>query len=376
MADSQPEVENMPVASLQLDSENPRFGEHHGESHSQAEILGHIVRTFGVDDLLSSLAVNGYFHAEPLLCRRNPLTDELIVSEGNRRLAACLILIGDDRAANQERRASRFRAIHKKHGSPTIDPVPIIEMDARADRKEMLSYLGVRHIASAQQWDSFAKAVWIARVVRETDLDTNAIAEMIGDQHQTVTRLLQGYYFIQQLIGKGLFRPEDSARSGRGSNIRYPFSWVYTVLGYRSVRDYLALDDDAKNAKPVPDDRLDDAGFLVTALFGNRAKGRSSALTDSRQLGDLAAAVSDSAKVELLRSGKTLNEIAVLTLPLDERLAAGLLDARQNLGDLNNRLTEQDVPPQIATRHTEQSERVERLAGEVHRKLKNAASNG
>ena len=376
MTASQPEVENVHVAQLQLDAENPRFGEHDGQSQSQSEILNHIVRTFGVEDLLSSLAVNGYFHAEPLLCRRDPTTQNLIVSEGNRRLAACLILSGDDRAADQQRRADRFRAMHTKHGSPPIDRVPIIELDASANRKEILSYLGVRHIASAQQWDSFAKAVWIARVVSETDLDTNAIAEMIGDQHQTVTRLLQGYNFIHQIMDKGLFRPEDSARSGRGSNTRYPFSWVYTILGYRSVRDYLGLDDDPKNPTPVPDRHLDDAGLLVGALFGNRAKGRSSALTDSRQLGDLAAAVSDSAKVGLLRSGKTINEIAVLTMPLNQRLAAGLLDAKENLGDLNNRLTEQDVPKAIASRHTEQSERVERLAGEVHRKLKDAAANG
>ncbi|MDE0476080.1 MAG: hypothetical protein OXI50_16125 [Gammaproteobacteria bacterium] len=374
MLDAQPRTER--VATLQLDAENPRFGEHDGQSQSQTDILDHIVATFGVDDVLSSLAVNGYFRAEPLLCRRNPSTNDLVVSEGNRRLVACLMLTGDERAANHKPRAARFRAIHAKHGSPPIDPVPIIQLDADADRKQILSYLGVRHIASAQQWDSFAKAVWIARVVRETDLDMDAIAEMIGDRYKTVTRLLQGYSFVHQLIDKGVFRPEDSVRSGRGSNTLYPFSWVYTILDYRSVREYLNLNDDPTATNPVPDDHLDDASLLIVALFGNRARGRSSALTDSRQLGDLAAAVSDPAKIRLLRSGKTLNEIDVLTMPLDARLAKGLLEARENLGDLNTRLTEQDTPAAMARRHTGQSERVERLAGEVHRKLKNAAADG
>ncbi len=376
MPDSKPQVSTVPVSTLALDATNPRFGESATQSLSQTEVLDHIVRTFGVDDVLSSLAVNGYFHAEPLLCRRDRQTDSLVVSEGNRRLAACLILTGDERAANHQRRAERFQAIHQQHGSPTIDPVPIIEVDAEQDRKQVLSYLGVRHIASAQQWDSFAKAVWIARVVDETDLDTDAIAEMIGDQHQTVTRLLQGYNFIRQLIEKGLFRPEDSVRSGRGSNTSYPFSWVYTVLGYRSVRDYLALNDDPTAISPVPDDHLDDASLLTVALFGSRSKGRSSALTDSRQLGDLAVAVSSPAKIGLLRNGKTLDEIAILTMPLDDRLGEGLLDARTNLGDLNNRLTEQVIAPAVASRHTDQSERVERLAGEVHRKLMTATENG
>ena len=239
----------------------------------------------------------------------------------------------------------------------------------------MLSYLGVRHIASAQQWDSFAKAAWIARVVRETDLDTDAIAEMIGDQHQTVTRLLQGYNFVRQLIEKEKFFPEDSVRSGRGSNTSYPFSWLYTILGYGSVREYLCLDDDPRELHPVPEDHLEEASFLVVALFGSRSQKRNSALTDSRQLGELAAAISDPEKVGLLRNGKTLDDIAVLTMPIDDRLTKGLDDAKSNLGELRNRLTEQDVPATVAAKHTTQSERVEVLAGEVHLKLMIAAAN-
>lgn len=376
MPDDKHQVSTVPVATLRLDAENPRFGENCEQSLSQTEILDHIVRTFGVDDVLSSLAVNGYFAAEPLLCRRDSQTSSLIVSEGNRRLAACLILAGDERAANQKSRAARFQEIHRRHGSPTIDPIPIIQLDADRDRKEMLSYLGVRHIASSQQWDSFAKAVWIAQVVDETDLDIGAIAEMIGDRHKTVARLLQGYNFMRQLTDTGRFRPEDSVRSGRGSNTSYPFSWVYTILDYPTVRDYLALDKDPTAANPVPDDHLDDARLLADALFGNRSKGRSSALTDSRQLGALASAVSSPEKVELLRNGKTLDDIAVLTMPLDERLAKGLRDARENLGDMNNRLTEQDVPAAVASRHTDQSGRVERLAREIHQKLTAAKENG
>ncbi len=54
---------------------------------------------------------------------------------------------------------------------------------------------------------------------------------MIGDQHRTIRRLLEGCYFIRQTIEAGEFRPQDSQRRGRGSVTDYPFSWVYTVLG-------------------------------------------------------------------------------------------------------------------------------------------------
>ncbi len=55
-------------------------------------------------------------------------------------------------------------------------------------------------------------------------MPVSKITEMIGDQHSTVVRLLEGYRFIRQLIENGEFRPEDSQRKGRGSVSEYPFS--------------------------------------------------------------------------------------------------------------------------------------------------------
>ena len=370
------EVDRVPIGDLWLDAENPRFGLLDADLANQTAILDHIVTTFGVDDLLSSLAVNGYFDAEPLVCREIRQDHQLVVSEGNRRLAACLILTGEDRARNQRRRTEQYSKVHEENGTPNVSTIPVLIIDAATSPKAILSYLGVRHIASSQQWDSFAKAVWIARVVRETDLDTEDIAQMIGDRHQTVRRLLEGYNFMHQLVDAGRFLSENSVRKGRGSNTSYPFSWVYTILGYTPVRTFLEIQGPPTKLDPVPAEKLDNAGLLATAMFGDRSKGRSSALRDSRQLGDLAMAVSSPQKVELLRQGRTLSDIEILTMPLHERLAAGLLLAKDTLGDLNNRLTEQQATPEVAQVHTEQSDRVKRLATAVDNKLRGAAEGG
>ena len=62
-------VERVRLADLLLDADNPRFGQQDAGG-SQAELLDHLVQKFGVDDVLSSLSVNGYFEAEPMVCRR------------------------------------------------------------------------------------------------------------------------------------------------------------------------------------------------------------------------------------------------------------------------------------------------------------------
>jgi hypothetical protein len=284
--------------------------------------------------------------------------------------------VGDERAKNQSAKTEQYGAMHKGHGAPSVNPVPIIVFGKHDDQRKLLSYLGVRHIASAQPWDSFAKAVWISRAVTEAKLSTEDVANMIGDKHRTVARLLEGFHFINQLIETGRFSPDNSVRKGRGSNTSYPFSWVYTILGYNAVRSFLDLSDDPSDPKPLKEKRLDDAQLLTRAMFGDRSKGLNSAIEDSRQIGELAAVVTSPEKIELLRQGKSIRDIGTITLPLEQRLAAGLIQARDVLGDLHARLAEQDVTPAVAARFVDQSGKVQRLATEVDKRLREIALGG
>lgn len=372
-ADSQDQNHDRPITyhsltNLLLDSSNPRFGTWE-ERTSQTQILDHIVNNFGVNDVLSSLAVNGYFQAEPLVCRRPQGSDSAVVIEGNRRLAACLIITGNERAKNQPRRTSEAANLWKTFGHPRVDPVPAILVESHEDDAATLSYLGVRHIASSQPWDSYAKAAWVANVIDRGDLEIQNVAKMIGDQHQTISRLLEGYYLVQQLIVESKFVPENSIRKGRGSVTEYPFSWVYTIVGYAAVRNFLKLAEGGPRRNPVNIDQLDRAQLLFQSMFGDTSRGRNSAVEDSRQLGDLAAALRDSEKVRLLTQGKTLAEIDTLTRPIEEHLLVGLGNVRDTLRDIIGRLAEQELSHSVATNLIETSNNIRKLAGELNRRL-------
>lgn len=366
-------TELVPLDQLLLDKNNPRFGFPDKPTANQADILDNIVEKFGVDDVLSSLAVNGYFDAEPMVCKITSKSKEFIVAEGNRRLAACLILNGDDRAARQKNRTAEYRRIWEKHGSPSIDPVPAIKFDPKKEGHVLLSYLGVRHIASAQPWDSYAKAAWVARVVEEEQLTITDVALMIGDQHRTITRLLQGYYFIQQVIEAGKFRPEDSVRKGRGSVTDYPFSWVYTLLGYSTARSFLGMPEDGAKPNPILKKNLNHASVVTTAMFGNRSTGRNAAIEDSRQLGDLASALASPEKVSLLQAGRTVAEIERVTRPIDERLSNGLGLVREIQADLLAGLGEHELPGATAAPLVEVASKNRRASSEIEKKLREVA---
>ena len=366
--------DQLPLSQLILDRENPRFGNLGGGSSSQADILDHIVEKFGVDDVLSSLAVNGYFDAEPLVCRKPVANNYYTVVEGNRRLAACLILAGDERASRQVKRKEQYQKIWLKHGKKQIDPVPIIIFDSEVQEQEILSYLGVRHIASAQPWDSYAKASWVAKVVEQSGLSLEDVALMIGDQHKTISRMLEGFYFIQQLIETGNFRPEDSVRKGRGSVTEYPFSWVYTMLGYSSIRKFLDLVEETPAANPVKTQNLSKASLVTKSMFGDRSKGKSAAISDSRELGDLASAFANPEKVSMIEQGKTIEEITRLSKPIDERLRQGLAQIREIQTDLISGLTEHQIPVSVAEPLVELATKNKRSAQEIEKKLKETVS--
>ena len=367
-------VHRIHLKDLLLDEENPRFGRQ-DRGTSQEQILDHIVEKFGVNDVLSSLAVNGYFDAEPLVCRRLTGSRRAVVVEGNRRLAACLIITEDKRASNQARRSADFSKLWEDHGQQRIDPVPAITFDTgeQEQEKAILSYLGVRHIASAQPWDSYAKAAWVARVVQENELNVRNVSKMIGDQHRTVNRMLEGYYLVQQLTETGHFNQQDSVRRGRGSVTDYPFSWIYTVLEYKTVRDFLELADGDARQDPVNERNLDKGALLLQSMFGDKSKGRNSAINDSRQIGPFAAAFASREKIRLLEQGKDLTEIEELTQPIEKRLSSGLGDVLDTLRDLVARLSEQEIQQETAIELLSDSRRIRKLAVDLDKRLQEIA---
>ncbi len=363
----------LPVESLLLDGDNPRFGNlGDGDKQEQSAILDRVVERFGVGDILSSLAVNGYFSSEPLVCEKSPESGRFVVKEGNRRLVACLMILGDSRASNQQMRAGRFKKIWEDHNKPIIDPVSVIIFPY--DDPRILSYLGVRHIASTQPWDSYAKASWVAQVVEKNNLKVSQISQMIGDQHKTINRLLEGYYLIQQLIKTGRFQPSDSVRKGRGSVSDYPFSWVYTILGYLTVRDFLKMESSEAIKEPLSKNNLQKGELVLKSMFGDKSQGRNAAIDDSRKLSSLAKVFGDKEKIRLLEQGKNIEEIEDLTQPIEQQLADGLGRTKSILRNLISGLAEHSIHQDSAKDLIADSSGNRNLAASLDKKIREIAS--
>ncbi len=323
-------VREIPLSSLRLDAENPRFAGALGKDARQKEIVNYVADTIGLSDLLSSMSQGGFYRSSPLI---GIVDDEsFIIVEGNRRLAAALVLTEEPRAVSQKHRLRNYPV--KKTVAPSLARLPVL---IASSREEVLPYLGIAHIVGNKKWDSYAKAAWAAKVAA-TEIypgGLRQIADEIGDKHRTLERMVQAYRLVTQLESNARFSATATMKKGRGT-ATYPFSWVYTALGFSAIREWIGLSQETPDATISSDiitdlDGLDKASDLLVWMFGSQAKNRQPALTDSREISDLAAAVTDERVLSQLRRGKTLAEAQEAVKPSHEKLMDGLEVAKESL---------------------------------------------
>ena len=90
-------IEWMNVSELAFDIRNPRLPEFDlTDTTPEAEVIRILWETMDVRELVMSIAASGFFPHEPLIVAQE--SDENVVIEGNRRLAAVKLLLRPDLA--------------------------------------------------------------------------------------------------------------------------------------------------------------------------------------------------------------------------------------------------------------------------------------
>jgi hypothetical protein len=217
---------------LELDRHNPRFG---GDDvpagrKGEATIIKRLLDDADLSELIESIAANGYLDLEPLFVVVEK--DKNIVVEGNRRLAAVKLLrepkLAQDVGVHLPVVASGLRK--------TLDQVHGIKLSSREEARQLI---GFKHINGTHKWDSYAKARFATEWYRKERVNGATLADIarsLGDRHDTVQRLVQGVFVLDQASKYNLFEPDQ----------RYPgrifyFSHLYTALTRPEYRAFLEL---------------------------------------------------------------------------------------------------------------------------------------
>jgi hypothetical protein len=254
------DMTRLSTAELYLDYRNPRLVGEAGKT-DQLKLIETLWKNESLDELALSIAQNGFFNEEPLLVVKEE--GNLVVVEGNRRLATVKLLLNDE--LRRKLRATDL---------PSLTPTQKAELDTLPvsiypDRKSLWAYIGFRHVNGPLTWDSWPKAQYIAFVRDTFGIDLDQIALSIGDKNQTVKRLYRGLMVLNQATEQADYRLEDRHKK------HLSFSHLYTGLDYAGFQQHLGLGKDAGyNPNPIPPEYLPNLKELMIWLFGSRDEGK------------------------------------------------------------------------------------------------------
>ena len=330
------EIAKVPVEWLALDRENPRLVYSIGEL-SDADIIAQLYRSEDLSELLQSIAANGYLDIEPLVVLNGD--GSLIVLEGNRRLAA-IRLFEKPKLADLVSQRAKVRVNvpdFDEEFRSTIHKISVYRVESRADAR---SFIGFKHINGAAKWQSYAKARFAAKWYEESrkqGVTLENIAAQIGDKHDTIKRMVNAIYVLDQADETGVFQLSDRATP------RFNFSHLYTALSRGQYMPFLGLDQAWSRFDPTPSpvaqEKLDSLREVLTWLYGSRDRGIEPVIRsqnpDIRRLGEVLE--SSEALAELRASG-SLSDAHLSTQPANQRFSESLYKARREVREASNNL--------------------------------------
>ena len=326
-------VNLVPVECLALDRRNPRLLGLNTDA-DEVEIIARLYRAEALSELLQSIASNGYLNIEPLVVLKDD--GHLVVLEGNRRLAAIRLFQEPSLATcifkREQLRITLPEITDEVRG--TYKEIAVWRVHNRGDAR---SYIGFKHINGAAKWGSYAKAKFAAEWYHDGESSFSEIAGRIGDRHDTVKRMINAIYVLEQAEDAGVFQIDDCV------NPRFNFSHLYTALSRAPYMQFLGVDaswvrfDPKKN--PIPADKIDCLREVLRWIYGSKVDDVppvvKSQNPDIKHLGEVIASTEG---LTVLRARDSLFEAHASIQPADSKFLEALLRARKEIREASNSL--------------------------------------
>jgi hypothetical protein len=268
------------------------------QEQSQARLLGYLFDNAVLDELGKSYLDNGYFLHEPIIVTPSAIEGRAyVVLEGNRRLAALLVLLQDDRARDGELRFALEREPSEQEAAD-LREIPCYVVP---EREEVHRFLGFRHIGGIKTWSAEAKARYLFAEVEKISVEAgkdafSAIGRRVGSNALGVRNSYVAFATLQ------------AAASEFGIDTTYVLQHRFGVwlraMNSPELRSHVGLDPGATGYQEVTAalSALDAAGLReVVADLTPRSAGEKAVLRDSRDVTVYAAVLSDIKAHEVLR---------------------------------------------------------------------------
>lgn len=319
------ETATLSIENLLLDKENPRISEFGvPEQVSQNELVQILWDEMAVNELVYSIISNGFWDYEPLVVLPDGASDNFVVLEGNRRLAAVLVIHNPNLIENGLPKALQEQVEKNKTIRHSTSQLPVVIVNKR---EEAWRFIGFKHVNGPAKWGSYAKAQYIAEIHNNFDVPLHDIAFQIGDTNNTVQKLYQGLMVLHQAYKANVYHQDDIQAN------RIFFSHLYTGLQREGIRNFLNIKNVEEEARePVPKSHEKELGQLLEWLYGSKKNDTQPIIrSQNPDLKHLDECLQSSEGIAALNRGEPLEYAHELSMPSGALFEQNLLAAKSNL---------------------------------------------
>ena len=349
-----PDFKALKLSDLELDRKNPRLPSRL-EGADEIEIMQYLIRRTSITELVTSIGENDFFPGEAIVVTPSEENEgKYTVLEGNRRLTALKLI--QDPALGKGISSSAVEAAIQANNRPST--IPTYEVEKRGDA---LQYLGFRHVSGVQRWDPLAKARYLKILFDLAEGSPESrygqVASEIGSRRDTVQKNLDALAAYDLTASKQFFDIPDLNEE------KFQFGVFYTALANPRIATFAgARDEGGEPRHPVVNPgslKVDQVQELVEWIFEKDENGDTK-LGESRNIPMLAAAISSSKGLELLRKGASLEDAYNETPDIQNEFIREMKIALTHLKQANTKLAVVEVS---------ESE-VLRIVGEVQKEIR------
>ncbi len=345
------EPRQVPLASLLLDPNNPRFFDLE-DWQKVPENLYHLERVqlkasqrlessqaWQITELEQSIRSNGYIPTELIVVKPYELSDPVlnadqgpyfVVIEGNRRLAAIRKIVREALNPEQDELVQSLQTLNVLVYTPTGDP--------EQDRINETILQGIRHISGPKEWGAYQKAHLIVQLYDTLGQSWTEIGQRLGLSARVVGRYYRAYKALRQMMEDEEFGPKAKPRL---------FSLFDEALKSNAIKEWLGWSEELwqfTNAERRPTFY----GLLLGDLEGERGP----EITNPQQMRQFGETLA-SKKVDVLERfiegeltierAVSLTKIEPITVPLRDSLRTFLQALEKFPASLLTTITEEDL---------------------------------
>lgn len=216
------------VEHLKLDINNPRFSYFSDKKMNQTEIVKFLIDRFDAYELAKDIATDGYLlNEEPIVCKEGGSS---IVLEGNRRVAACKLLLNPHRYLTSQKTQNILKYNYN---------VEKLNCHVAPSRKDADILIYRRHTTNPiKRWETVSQDAHIHKLFNEDGYSIDKISSMIGESTTNIRKALRRYNIHQ--FSMSLFDDNPSLKETISSD-KFPITNIERLYDYRDGMDFLGI---------------------------------------------------------------------------------------------------------------------------------------